>query len=123
MATVNPEEPELPWAVAKMRYMAPAFDGTMTDIKEKQQKNATDDWNQFNTMFSNMEKACLDCHKEAPRSFVSQDVKALINNAGQQIATGDLDSAEKTIQQIGDSCYRCHVIHEPAQRIRESLEK
>lgn len=123
MTTINPEEPELPWIVAKMKYLAPAFDGAMVDIKEKQQKNATDDWNQFSAMFSNMEKTCLNCHKEAPRSFVSQDIKSLISSAEQQIITGDFDSAEKTIQQIGDSCYRCHVIHEPAQRMRESLEK
>ena len=123
MTTMVHEEPELPWIAAKMKYMAPAFDGIMTNIKEKQQKNATDSWNQFNFMFSSMEKACVNCHKETPRSFVSQDVKSLVSDAGKQIASGDLDSAEKTMQQIGDSCYRCHVIHEPAQRLRESLEK
>jgi len=123
MTTINPEEPELPWIAAKMKYMAPAFDGTIANIKEKQQKNATDSWSQFNAMFSNMEKTCFNCHKEAPRSFVSQDVKSLINSAGKQIASGDLDVAGNTMQQIGDSCYRCHVIHEPAQRLRESLGK
>jgi len=123
MSTINPEEPELPWAIAKMKYMAPSFDGTIVNIQERQQKNATDSWNQFNAMFFNMEKACAGCHKESPRSYVSQDVKSLISTAGKQINEGDMDLAEKTMKQIGDSCYKCHIIHEPAQRIRESLDE
>lgn len=74
-------------------------------------------------MFSNMENACLNCHKEPPRYFVSQDVKSLISQEDQQITVGNLDNAGDTMKQIGDSCYRCHVIHEPAQRIRESMER
>ncbi len=123
MSAGNPQEPELPWAVAKMKYLAPASDGTIVNLKENRQKDAADNWNQFNTMFSNMEKACLNCHKELPRYFVSQDVKSLISQAGKQITADTLNEAEETMKQIGDSCYRCHIIHEPAQRIRESLEK
>lgn len=124
MSTSNPQEPELPFAVAKMKYLTPAFDGTMTNLKEKQKKEASDSWNQFNSIFSNMEKACLQCHSEPPRYFVSQDIKSLISKAGQQITSGDLEGADKTMQQIGmESCYKCHVVHEPAQRLKESLEK
>jgi cytochrome c556 len=123
MSTGNSQEPELPWAAAKMKYLAPAFDGTIVNIKEGQQNYAADSWNQFNTAFSNLEKACLNCHKEPPRYFVSQDVKSLISQAGQQITAGALNEAEETMKQIGDSCYRCHIIHEPAQRIRESMER
>lgn len=123
MSTGNPQEPELPFILSKMKYMAPAFDGTMVNLKENQKKDASDSWNQFNTIFSDLEKTCLQCHTEPPRYFVSQDIKSLISKAGQQIVTGDLASADKTMQQIGvESCYKCHIIHEPAQRIKEALE-
>lgn len=124
METGNPQEPVLPFVLAKMRYLAPAFDGTIANIREKQQKNATDSLTQFSTEFSNLEKTCLSCHNTPRYYFVSQDVKSLISKAKQQIATEDLEGAEKTLQQIGmESCYKCHIIHEPAQRIKESLEK
>lgn len=124
MATGNPQEPELPFAITKLKYLTPAFDGTITNLKEKQKKDASESWNQFNTLFSNMEKACLQCHTEPPRYFVSQDIKSLISKAGQQITAGELEDASNTMQQIGtESCYKCHIIHEPAQIIKESLEK
>lgn len=120
--TVNPQEPELPWAVAKLKYLAPAFDGTIVNLKEKQQKDAAESWNQFNTMFSNLEKTCANCHTESPKYFVGPDVKSLISRAGQQITAGNLDDGLKTMQQIGINCYKCHIIHQPAQRLKESLQ-
>lgn len=122
ISTGNPQEPELPWSVAKIKYLTPAFDGTMINIKENQTKDVIDSWKQFNTMFFNMEKGCLQCHSEPPRYFVSQDVKSLIIDVEKQITTGKLDDAYKNIQKIGTGCYKCHVIHEPAQRIKESLK-
>lgn len=122
ISTGNPQEPELPWAAAKVKYLGPAFDGAIINIKENQSKDAIESWNQFEAMFSNMEKACLQCHSEPPRYFVSQDVKSLIDNVEKQITTGNLEDANKNIQQIGMECYKCHVIHEPAQRIKESLK-
>lgn len=124
METGDPQEPELPFAAAKMKYMAPAFDGTIVNIKEGQKKEAADSWNRFNIMFSNLEKACLRCHSESPRYFVSEDIKSMISDVGKQITAGDLDSASNTMQQIGiESCYKCHMVHEPTQRIKESFKE
>lgn len=124
MVTGNPQEPELPFAAAKMKYLAPAFDGVIVNIKEGQKIEAAEGWNQFNAMFSNLEKSCLQCHSEPPRYFVSSDIKSLISKVGKDITAGNLQEAGDAMQQIGmESCYKCHVIHEPAQRIRESLEK
>lgn len=122
MMTTNLDEPELPFLVAKYKYLVIGFDGVIINAKENQQKEALDSWNQFNRMFANMESTCTNCHVEIPRYFVSQDVKDLINKAEQQIKDGNLTNVASTMRQIGTECYKCHIIHQSPQIIKRSLE-
>jgi hypothetical protein len=39
------------------------------------------------------------------------------------IQAGKLADAEMIRQQLGDNCFRCHVLHMPAQDMKDKMEK
>ncbi len=119
MDTPNPAEPRLPWAAAKMKYLVVGFDGIGVNIKNGNQSGAQQSFGLFSTMFDSMNTTCASCHPSSPRYYVSADVRAMINKMGEKINAGNLREAEGIRQGIGmESCYRCHVLHMPAQFAR-----
>ncbi len=116
MNTPNPDEPVLPWAAAKMKYLVVGFDGIGVNIKDNNKAGAQQSFALFRTMFDNMNSTCVSCHTDKPRYYVSGDIRAMIDSMGEKIDTGDLKGAEGLWQAVGmESCYRCHVLHMPAQ--------
>lgn len=116
LRTPNPEEPVLPWPVAKIKYMAAGFDGIGINIKNGNQKGAQQSFGLFKTMFENMNSTCSSCHESSRRYYVSADIQGMIDAMGEKIDSGNLEEAEKLRMDIDmESCYRCHVLHMPAQ--------
>ena len=119
--TTNPEEPQLPWAAAKMKYLAAGFDGIGVNIKQGNQAGAKQSFELFTAMFNNTKQACKVCHATERRYYVSDDIMGMINTMGQEIEAGNLTAAENIRQGIGaQSCYACHVLHLPAQFEKEA---
>ena len=114
--TPNLEEPQLPFAAAKMKYLVAGFDGIGVNIKQGNQAGALQSFELFTQMFNNTKQACGVCHATEPRYYVSDDIMGMINTMGQEIDAGNLTVAENIRQGIGaQSCYACHVLHMPAQ--------
>lgn len=115
---VTPEG-ELPWPEAKMKYLLTGFDGIGVNAIEDQQDATMQSFNLFKEMFMNMKDQCSFCHGDIERKYyVSDDVLSMIDTMETQISSGELISADLTRQQIGGECYKCHLVHEPAQRAK-----
>lgn len=114
--TPNPDEPVLPWPVAKIKYLAPGYDGIGVNIKNNNQKGAQQSFVLFKTMFDNMNSTCSSCHVSSRKYYVSEDIRMMIDTMGEKINSGNLTEAEGLRVGIGmESCYACHVLHMPAQ--------
>ncbi len=120
---INTPEGHMPFPAGKMKYMVVGFDGTMVNAQEGQKENTNDSFGLFKIMFYNMKDSCKECHKETPRYFVSNDITNIINDTEPLIAAGNFGGVITNMQQIGDGCYKCHVIHESIQRIKEMMDK
>ncbi len=117
---IRTPEGQLPWAAAKLKYLVIGFDGIGLNIKKMNQTGAQQSFDLFKSMFSNMTAACSSCHATERRYYVSGDIQAMISDMGANIASGNLSRAEGIRQKIGmESCYRCHVLHMPAQFAKE----
>ncbi len=120
---INTPEGPMPFPAGKMKYLVVGFDGTIVNAGEGQKDSTKDSFGLFRMMFNNMKEACNECHKETPRYFVSNDVTDKINDTQSQIEAGDFETVITNMQQIGDGCYKCHVIHESIQRIKEQMDR
>lgn len=116
LKTPNPEEPVLPFPAAKIKYLAFGFDGIGVNIKNNNQKGAKESFGLFKTMFDNLKGTCSSCHVSPRNYYASADIQAMIDTMGDKINSGNLTEAEGLRMGIGmESCYRCHVLHMPAQ--------
>ncbi len=123
--TVNVSTPEgnLSWNDAMTKYLDGAYSGTGSNIREGKQQDAINSFNLFKSMMLNFKQACNDCHNTPRYYFVSDDVMAKVDQMGEDIQAGKLADAEIIRQQLGDTCFRCHVIHMPAQDMKDKMEK
>ena len=116
LKTPNPAEPVLPFPAAKIKYLAAGFDGIGVNIKNNNQKGAQESFGLFKTMFDNMNSTCSSCHVSPRTYYVSADIQAMIKLMGEKINSGNRSEAEGLRMGIGmESCYKCHVLHMPAQ--------
>jgi cytochrome c556 len=123
MSTPNPDEPVLAFPDAKIKYLAPGFDGIGVNIKNNNQKGAQESFGLFKTMFDNLNSTCSSCHASSPKYYVSADIREMIDTMGEKINSGNLSEAEGLRMRIGmESCYKCHVLHMPAQYARAASE-
>ncbi len=120
---INTPEGPMPFPDGKMKYLAVGFDGTIVNAGEGQKESTKDSFGLFKMMFNNMKDACNECHTETPRYFVSKDITDKINDTESLIEAGNLESVITNMQQIGEGCYKCHVIHESIQRIKEQMDR
>ena len=119
--TIDTPEGKLPWAEAKMKYVDVGLVGIFVNAKQNNQTGAKQSFSLFKMMFDNMSDACSSCHSSERKYYVSEDIRSMINEAGKKIDSGNLTEAAGIIQGVGmESCYRCHVIHVPAQSAKES---
>jgi len=124
--TVNVSTPEgnLSWTDAMTKYLDGAYSGTGSNIREGKQQDALNSSILFESMMSNFKQACNNCHKTPRYYFVSDDVMANVTQMKNVIQAGNLANAETIREQLGeDVCFRCHVLHMPAQFMKAKMEK
>ncbi len=124
VTTLNPNEPVLPFPDAMAKYLAPNFEGMITNLREGKQDAANKSFENFRTMLLNFKKACSECHTAEPKYFVSDDIMAMVNQTGDYVKSGNITGVEQNVQIIGmESCYKCHVLHWPAQKMKELMKQ
>jgi len=123
--TTNPAEPIVPWTDAMEKYLAPSFDGMPINLAEGKRDAANQSFDAFRAQLLNFKDACKECHGDVERKyFGDNDTIAIVDQLGVQVKAGNLAGVGPFMGQIGnDVCYKCHVIHEPAQKIRTLMEK
>ena len=122
MNTTNTNKSRTSWITAKTKYLLPGFEGIGIGIRGGQKEQATKSFKLFKNMFENMKDACSSCHKTKPKYYVDEDVTSMIDAMEKEISGGNLDKAEKIRLEIRNECHKCHIIHEPLQRIKELEE-
>ena len=123
--TTNPSEPVVPWPAAMEKYLAPSFDGMPVNLAEGKMDAANQSFDTFRAQLLNFKDACKECHGDVERKyFVDNDTIAIVDQLGVQVKAGNLAGAGPLIGQIGnDVCYKCHMLHEPAQKVRTLMER
>jgi hypothetical protein len=123
VTTIGPYKPVAPWTDA-MGYMALNFDGMIINLKEGKQDAANQSFENFRTMLLNFKKACSECHNTERKYFVSDDVMAMVNQTGEYVKSGNITGVEQSIHIIGmEICYKCHVLHQPAQMMKDLMNR
>lgn len=116
----TPDGP-MPWPEAKMKYLVIGFDGIGVNIRQNNQFGANRSFDLFKAMFDNMTDSCSSCHTSPRMYYVSGDIQTMITDVQSNITDGNLNQAGILLQGIGmESCYRCHVLHVPAQFAKTS---
>lgn len=121
--TVNVSTPEgnLTWTDAMTKYLDTGFSGIGLNIREGKQQDALNSSILFKTMMLNFKQACNDCHKTPRYYFVSDDDFSQIDEMQHDIETGNFSGAQNVQIQLGDACIRCHIIHVPAQAMKDKM--
>lgn len=123
--TVNVNTPmgNMAWPDA-MQVKATGFDGIVVNLEEDKRTEAYNSWQLYKTMLLNFKEACNNCHTTPRYYFVSNDVLAKVDQMGEDIA-GNVAVDEIILEQqlLGENCYKCHIIHQPAQRMKDKMEK
>lgn len=112
----------MPWHDG-MFALAGAFDGIGVNAAEGKQNETNNSFNQFKALYTDTKQACNQCHDSPRFYYVSDDVFAKIDQMGQNITSGNLQNAQKIQNELGTQCYKCHVLHMPAQDMKDKMEK
>ena len=106
-----------------MTGLAVSFGGIGANAAESQQNETNNSFNQFKALYTDIKGACSNCHDTPRYYYVSDDVFVRIDQMGKDITTGDLQGAQAIQQELGIQCYRCHVLHMPAEDMKDKIGK
>ncbi len=106
-----------------MGALAGSFDAIAVNAAEGKQNETNNSFNQFKAQYTAIKNACSNCHDTPRAYYVSDDVFAKIDQMGQNITSGNLQNARAIQQELGTECYKCHVLHMPAQDMKDKMEK
>ncbi len=122
--TVNVSTPggNITWG-NDMEYLAGAYEGIAVNAAKGNQTAANNSFNQFVGLYTATKNACSNCHDTPRYYYVSDDVFSTINQMGQNITDGNLSNAIAIQQSLGIQCYRCHVLHMPAQDMKDKMSQ
>jgi cytochrome c553 len=118
---VSTDSGNLSWTPA-MFALAGAFDGIGINAVKGNQTATNNSFIQFKSLYTDIKTACSNCHDTPRYYYVSDDVFAMINQTGDYITAGDLTNASINQQILGIQCYKCHVLHMPAQDMKAKME-
>ncbi len=110
------------WGAA-MGALAGSFDAIGVNAAEGKQNETNNSFNQFKAQYTAIKDACSNCHDTPRAYYVSDDVFAEINQMGDNITAGNLQNAQAIQRDLGTQCYKCHVLHMPAQDMKDKMEK
>jgi len=106
-----------------MSALAEAFDGIGANAAKGNQTETNKSFKQFKALYKDVKIACKNCHDSPRHYYVSKDVFTKIKQMGQNITAGDLQTAQLNQQELGIQCYKCHVLHMPAQNMKDKMGK
>ena len=121
--TTNPGEPVAPWPDAMEKYLAPSFDGMAINLAEGKRDLANQSFDTFKTQLLDFKDACKECHDTERKYFVDNDTIAIVDELGLQVNKGNITAVGPLIGQIGGQCYKCHMLHFPAQKMRTLMNR
>ncbi len=104
-----------------MEALAGTYAGIGINAAKGNQSAANDSFNQFRDLYTDVKVACSNCHDSPRYYYVSDDVFATIDQMGQNITDGNMKNAIAIQQSLGVQCYRCHVLHMPAQDMKVKM--
>jgi cytochrome c556 len=119
---VSTSHGNLSWAPA-MSALAEAFDGIGANAAKGNQTETNKSFNHFKALYKDVKTACKNCHDTPRYYYVSKDVFTKIKQMGQNITAGNLQAAQANQQELGIQCYKCHVLHMPAQDMKDKMGK
>lgn len=109
-----------------MHQVAFSYDGITTDLMENQLENSRKHFADFKKRFIAMSESCYACHNSERRYYVDEGVMSMINNIGEEIGkeAPDVKKIQGLAEGIGfESCYKCHLVHQPAAYSQYKLRK
>ncbi|MCX9080865.1 MAG: hypothetical protein OIN83_01560 [Candidatus Methanoperedens sp.] len=112
---------EIPWPDA-MKMLAVNFVGIGANAAEGNQTSTNNSFNQFKVLYANVKVACYNCHDSPRTYYVSDDVFAKIDQMGTNITENNMKNVMAIQQELGIQCYRCHVLHWPAQNMKSKMK-
>jgi nitrate/TMAO reductase-like tetraheme cytochrome c subunit len=107
--------------VNAMDALAGSFEGIAANAEKGNQSQTNDSFNQFEGLYKDVKEACNNCHNTPRLYYVSDDVFAQINQMGANISANNLSAAIANQQGLGIQCYRCHVLHMPAEDMKSMM--
>jgi cytochrome c556 len=115
---------KIPWKVYMIR-LSSNYVGMTSDMMQGQIDSSKRNYQAFNSRFNGLAEGCKACHKSERRYFISEDIKGMIKSLGGALNSEkpNIGDIQKLSQGIGmESCYKCHIIHMPAQYFKKQWE-
>ena len=112
---------ETPWPEA-MIMLAVDFGGIGANAGEGNQTSTNNSFNKFRASYAQVKVACYNCHDTPRMYYVSDDVFAKIDQMGTNITENNMTNVQAIQQELGIQCYRCHVLHMPAQDMKSKMK-
>jgi cytochrome c556 len=109
--------------VDAMKAMATGFGGIAANAAEGNQTATYNSFKQFKQLFTNVRDACKNCHDTPRLYYVSPDVFEKIDQMESNITVNNLTAVMANQQEFGIQCYRCHVLHWPAEEMKSKMGK
>lgn len=111
----------MPWPDA-MKLLGVNFGGIAANAAEGNQTATNNSFNQFKTLYTDTKTACSNCHDTPRFYYVSDDVFAKIDQMGDNITANNMQNVQDIQKELGIQCYRCHVLHLPAEDMKDKMK-
>jgi cytochrome c556 len=102
--------------------LAVDFGGIGANAAEGNQTATNNSFNKFKALYTDVKEACNNCHDSPRTYYVSKDVFAKIDQMGTNITENNMTNVQAIQQELGIQCYRCHVLHIPAQDMKSKMK-
>lgn len=106
-----------------MIMLAVNFGGIGANAAEGNQAATNNSFNKFKASYAQVKTACYNCHDTPRAYYVSDDVFARIDLMGTNINANNMTNVQAIQRELGIQCYRCHVLHMPAQDMKSKMNR
>jgi len=110
----------MPW-LDGMLALGVDFGGIAANAAEGDQNATKNSFDQFKSLYTDVKTACSNCHNTPRYYYVSDDVFAKIDQMGDNITSNNMQNVQTIQKELGIQCYRCHVLHMPAEDMKGKM--
>jgi hypothetical protein len=110
----------MPW-LDGMLALGVDFGGIGANAAEGDKNATKKSFDQFKALYTDVKTACSNCHDTPRFYYVSDDVFAKIDQMGDNITSNNLQNVQTIQKELGIQCYRCHVLHMPAEDMKGKM--